>query len=119
MVARRPWRGAGILVGQLADAVVADPARAHPVAGFGWCAAALERLTYRDGRAAGALQVAVLVGALAGAGAGVERSARRGPVLAAVTAAATWVALGGTTLARTGTRLADLLDAGDVEGARA
>ena len=28
-------------------------------------------------------------------------------------------ALGGTTLARTGTRLADLLDAGDVEGARA
>ncbi len=119
MVARRPWRGAGILVGQLADAVVADPARAHPVAGFGWCAAALERLTYRDGRAAGALQVAVLVGALAGAGAGVERSARRGPALAAVTAAATWVALGGTTLARTGTRLADLLDAGDVEGARA
>ena len=63
--------------------------------------------------------MAVLVGALAGAGAGVERSARRGPVLAAVTAAATWVALGGTTLARTGTRLADLLDAGDVEGARA
>ncbi len=115
---RKPWRGVGILVGQLADAALADPVRAHPVAGFGWCAAALERFTYRDGRAAGTVHVAALVGALTAAGAVAERGARRGPALAAATAAATWVALGGTTLARTGTRLADLLDAGDVAGAR-
>ncbi len=119
MFVRRPWRGAGVLVGHLADVVFADPVRGHPVAGFGRCAAALERVTYRDSRAAGALHVAILLGALALLGATVERGARRGPALAAATAAATWVTLGGTTLARTGTRMADLLDAGDVDGARA
>ena len=75
-------------------------------------------MTYRDSRAAGALHVAILLGALALLGATVERGARRGPALAAATAAATWVTLGGTTLARTGTRMADLLDAGDIDGAR-
>ena len=118
MFVRRPWRGAGVLVGHLADVVFADPVRGHPVAGFGWCAAALERVTYRDSRAAGVLHIAILLGALALLGTTVERGARRGPALAAATAAATWVTLGGTTLARTGTRMADLLDAGDVEGAR-
>ena len=72
------------------------------------CAAALERLTYRDDRAAGALHVAILLGAVALSGATVQRGARRGPALAAATAAATWVTLGGTTLARTGTRMAEL-----------
>ena len=115
---RRPWRGAGVLVGHLADAAFADPVRGHPVAGFGWCAAALERVSYRDSRAAGALHVTILLGALALLGAAVERGARRGPALAAATAAATWVTLGGTTLARTGNWMADLLAAGDVDGAR-
>ncbi len=118
MFVRRPWRGAGVLVGHLADVAFADPVRGHPVAGFGWCAAALERVTYRDSRAAGALHVTILLGALALLGATVERGARRGPALAAATAAATWVTLGGTTLARTGNRMADLLAAGDVDGAR-
>jgi adenosylcobinamide-phosphate synthase len=116
---RRPWRGAGVYIGHLADLTFADPVRRHPVAGFGWCAAVLERLTYRDSRAAGVLHVAILLGGLGVLGAAAERGARRGPALAAVTAAATWVTLGGTTLARTGTRMADLLDAGDVDGARA
>lgn len=115
---RRPWRATGIVLGQLADVAFADPQRHHPVAGFGWCAAALESRTYRDSRAAGAVHVAVLLGGLALAGTAAQRGARGGPALGAVTAAATWVALGGTTLARTGTRLADLLDAGDIDGAR-
>ena len=34
-------------------------------------------------------------------------------------ALATWTALGGTTLARTGTQMADLLEAGNIDGARA
>ncbi|MBU3751692.1 MAG: cobalamin biosynthesis protein [Mycobacterium sp.] len=110
-------RPVGILIGALADALLADPRRGHPVAGFGRCAAVLESITYRDSRAAGAVHSAVLVGAVAGAGAvlGLRMRGRTGVVL---TAAATWVALGGTTLARTGAVMADLLAAEDVEGAR-
>jgi adenosylcobinamide-phosphate synthase len=103
---------------QLADVAFGDPVRGHPVAGFGWCAAALEKLTYRDSRAAGALHTGVLLSGLAVAGALVQRGAG-GPALAAVTAAATWASLGGTTLGRTGDRVADLLAAGDIDGARA
>ena len=53
-------------------------------------------------------------------GVAVERVAgRRGPGwTAAATAAATFVALGGTSLSRTGDQMAGLLDAGDVDGAR-
>ncbi|MBS2079650.1 cobalamin biosynthesis protein, partial [Mycobacterium tuberculosis] len=40
------------------------------------------------------------------------------PCSIAVTAAATWVCLGGTSLARTGRAMAELLERGDVEGAR-
>jgi adenosylcobinamide-phosphate synthase len=116
--ARRRWRAVGILAAQLADVAFGDPVRGHPVAGFGWCAAALENLTYRDSRAAGALHTGVLLGGLAATGTLVQRGAR-GPVLAAVTAAATWAALGGTTLSRTGDQMADLLAAGDIDGARA
>ncbi len=118
MFARRGWRGVGILTAQLADVVLADPVRGHPVAGFGWCAAALEKLTYRDSRAAGALHTGALLGGLGVAGVLTERRAC-GPRLALATASATWAALGGTTLGRTGDRLADLLAAGDIDGARA
>ena len=87
---------------------------------FGSGAAALERLTYADSRRAGALHVGALLGALGVLGVAVERAARRrGPGWTVVaTAAATFVALGGTSLGRTGDQMAGLLDAGDVAGAR-
>ncbi|MCB1290203.1 cobalamin biosynthesis protein [Mycolicibacterium sp.] len=109
----------GILIGALADRIAADPRRGHPVAGFGWCATTFEKITYRDSRASGALHSAVLVGALAVAGALARRRAASGSALAVMTAAATWAALGGTTLARTGSQMADLLATGDLDGARA
>ena len=108
---------AGILAGYLADVLFADPRRGHPVAGFGWCATALENLIYRDSRARGAVHVAALVGPLIGVG--VMAQCRRGTGLALLTAAATWTALGGTTLAKTGAAMADRLNAGDIDGARA
>lgn len=114
----RRSRPAGIAVGYLADVFFGDPRRCHPVAGFGRCATAFETLVYRDGRAAGALHTAALVGGLAWLGNLGQRAAGRGPGLMAVTAAATWVALGGTTLVRTGAQMAALLDAGDIVGAR-
>jgi len=112
-------RAVGVAAGYLADLLFGDPRRGHPVAMFGGGAAALERLTYADSRRAGILHVAALLGALAVLGVTVERAARRGPGSTAVaTAAATFVALGGTSLSRTGHQMADLLAAGDVAGAR-
>jgi len=54
-------RSVGLLLGWAADVAFGDPRRCHPVAGFGTAAAALERRTYADSRAAGAAHVAVLV----------------------------------------------------------
>src|ERR1700733_6985152 len=113
-------RLAGVLAGCLADLVLADPRAGHPVAGFGAAAAAVERVTHRDTRIAGAAHVGVLVGAVSLLGAAVQRDARRrGPRWSvAATAVATWIALGGTSLARTGLAMGDLLSRDDVDGAK-
>ena len=66
------------------------------------------------------LHTGVLLGALGIAGAAAERfAARRGPAwAAAVTAVATYAALGGTSLARTGAQMASLLETEDVASGR-
>jgi len=118
--ATRHTRVVGVLAGYLADLVLADPRTGHPVAGFGAAAAGVERFTYRDSRIGGVAHVGLLVGVVSLFGAGVQRRARRrGPLWSgAATAAATWIALGGTTLARTGLAMGDLVHRDDVEGAR-
>ena len=113
-------RALGLVLGVVADLVVADPRRGHPVAGFGRLASALERRVYADSRAAGVGYTAVLVGGAVLVGAVVQRGASgsaRGEVL--VTALATWAVLGGTSLVREGAALADSLDAEDLAAARA
>jgi adenosylcobinamide-phosphate synthase len=114
-------RAVGLALGCLADALLADPRRGHPVAAFGTAAAALERFTYSDSRSVGVAHAGALLGALAALGVLADRAAaRRGPAWSAgVTACATFVALGGTSLARTGAEMARLLEAADVDGARA
>jgi adenosylcobinamide-phosphate synthase len=114
-------RAAGLAAGYLADLLLADPRRGHPVAAFGTAASALERLTYSDGRAAGVAHTGVLLGGLVALGVLVDRAAaRRGPGwTATATAAVTFVALGGTSLARTGAEMANRLESGDVDAARA
>jgi adenosylcobinamide-phosphate synthase len=118
--ATRHTRVVGVLAGYLADLVLADPRTGHPVAGFGVAAAAVERVTYRDSRIGGVAHVGLLVGAVSLFGAVLDwRARRRGPLWsAAATAVATWIALGGTTLARTGLAMDDLVSRDDVEGAR-
>jgi adenosylcobinamide-phosphate synthase len=118
--ATRHTRLVGVLVGCLADLLLGDPRVGHPVAGFGAAAAAVERVTYRDTRIGGAAHVGVLVGAVSLLGAALQRHARRrGPLWSvAATAVATWTALGGTSLARTGLAMGDLLSRGDVEDAK-
>ncbi|AYE96495.1 cobalamin biosynthesis protein [Mycobacterium paragordonae] len=104
----------GVVAGYLADLTFADPTRGHPVALFGTAAAQVERVTYRDGQTVGVVHVGLLVG---GAGLlGVALQRRAGPT--AATALATWVSLGGTSLARTGNRMASFLDGGDIDAAR-
>jgi adenosylcobinamide-phosphate synthase len=116
---RRRGRVAGIAAGWLADLLFGDPQRAHPVALFGRGAAALEQLSWADTRRAGLVHTGALLGAVGAVGMLIERVAgRRGPTGAVATAAATFVALGGTSLTRTGDRMAAHLAAGDVDAAR-
>lgn len=89
---------------------------------FGSSAARLERLTYRDHRGAGVLHTGLLLGGLALLGVTAhrcERSAATSLATNVATGVATFVALGGTSLNRVGDRMAGLLAAGDVDGARA
>nr|WP_245816544.1 cobalamin biosynthesis protein [Rhodococcus maanshanensis] len=118
---RATARAAGILLGYAADRAVADPVRWHPVAGFGQTAALLERRTYADRRAAGTVHTAVLVGAVTGVTLVAVRFGRglgwAGET--AITAAATWTALGGTSLVRVGAEMAARVEGGDLAAARA
>src|SRR6201995_132783 len=116
---RRRGRFAGVLLGYLADLTLGDPQRGHPVAAFGRGAAAAEQLTYRDNRFAGVLHVGVLVGGVGVLGVAAQRAPGGGrlwPV--ATTAAAAWVARGGTSLGRTGSLMSELLARGDAAAAR-
>ncbi|MDA3627155.1 cobalamin biosynthesis protein [Saccharopolyspora sp. WRP15-2] len=112
-------RAVGLLLGVAADAALGDPERGHPVAAFGKAAQAAERLLHRDQRFAGVIYTGVLVGGTVGLGVVAQRLSQRSPALeAAVTGLATWVVLGGASLADEGTAMARLLDAGEVEAAR-
>ena len=112
----RQVRIVGVLAGYLADLALSDPKRGHPVALFGQAAATLERVTYRDTKVAGAVHVGLLVGAVTLLGTAVTRRGRLWPV--AATATATWMCLGGTSLARTGLEMSRLLERDDIEAAR-
>jgi adenosylcobinamide-phosphate synthase len=112
-------RPLGLLLGYGADLLLGDPRRWHPVAGFGRLAAALERRTYRDSRAAGARHTAALVAAAVGVGVLAERATRRSPTArTALTAAATWVVLGGRTLRREAAAVSAHLESDDLPAAR-
>lgn len=110
-------RPAGLLLGFAADRLLGDPRRGHPVAGFGQVAAALEARVHRDHRAAGAAYVAVLVGGAVGLGVAAER-VRRPAARTLLTAAATWVALGGRSLDREAAAVQVLLEQGRLAAAR-
>ncbi|MCS7484476.1 cobalamin biosynthesis protein [Umezawaea endophytica] len=112
-------RAAGLLLGVAADAVFGDPRRHHPVAFFGRAADVTERTTYRDSRTAGVQHTALLAGGVVALGVVVERLSGRSELLKTVTtAAATWVVLGGASLAKEGTAMGRELDGGDLAAAR-
>ena len=113
-------RALGLAVGYAADRILGDPARHHPVAGFGQLAAGLERRMYADSRARGAAYTLVLVGSTAALGTAVDHATRGRPALHTLaTAATTWAVLGGASLGREATALRGQLAAGDLVAARA
>lgn len=109
----------GAAAGLLGDLLLGDPRRGHPVAAFGRGAAAVERVLWRDHRGWGALHTVVCAGGAAGAAAAASsllRGSRAGSV--ALTAAATWAVVGGTSLGREARAIGGALAAGDVDVAR-
>ena len=114
-----PARAAGLALGYAADLAFADPRRGHPVAGFGQLASALERACWADDRTRGAAYTGVLVGSITVVGWAAQRATRGRPVPeAAMVAVATWAVLGGRSLAREASVMAQLLERDDLPGAR-
>ncbi|MFF6982838.1 cobalamin biosynthesis protein [Streptomyces sp. NPDC008343] len=110
----------GAAAGLLGDLLLGDPRRGHPVAVFGRTAAAVERVLWRDHRAWGAVHTAVCAGGALALGAAAARAVRTSPAASvALTGAATWAVVGGTSLAREARVIGQALEAGDIEGARA
>ncbi|MCF1600192.1 cobalamin biosynthesis protein, partial [Streptomyces muensis] len=110
----------GAAAGLLGDLLLGDPRRGHPVAAFGRAAGAVERVLWRDDRARGAMHTAVCAGGAVALGALAARVVRTSPAASvALTGAATWAVVGGTSLAREARTIGRALEAGDIEGARA
>lgn len=110
----------GAAAGLLGDLLLGDPRRGHPVAAFGRAAGAVERVLWRDHRGWGALHTAVCAGgavALGAVAASAVRPSRAASI--ALTGAATWAVVGGTSLGREARAVGRFLEAGDIEGARA
>ena len=112
-------RAAGIALGVVADAIIGDPRRGHPVAAFGRWAGRLERAGYAPTRARGAAYTALAVAGPVLLGVVADRLTVRRPAgRVLVTALATWVSLGGTSLAGEGMAMASALERGDLPSAR-
>lgn len=118
-------RAVGIAAGFCLDRLIGDPARLHPVAGFGRLALAAERGLLRPGasaasqRAAGAAFTGLLVGGTTAAVAAVGRAVA-GSTVATVAwnAAVVWSCLGGSSLLEVARAQDALLSRGDVAGSR-
>ncbi|AXE84946.1 cobalamin biosynthesis protein [Streptomyces sp. Go-475] len=110
----------GAAAGLIGDLLLGDPRRGHPVAAFGRAAAAVERVLWRDHRGWGALHTFVCAGGAVALGTVAQRAVRSCAVASvALTGAATWAVVGGTSLAREARIIGRALEAGDVEAARA
>jgi len=108
----------GLALGYLLDLFLADPRRSHPVAAFGRLASALERVTYRDSRMRGLWYAMVLVVGSAALGLVISSQIHAPAIRVAVVAIATWIVLGGTSLTREATAMADLLGKNEIPAAR-
>lgn len=107
-------RAAGIVAGAVADRLIKDPQRHHPVAVFGSFAQRLEQRLYAPTKRRGAVFWAAAVLPPTTAAWAADRAlARSGAARAGLLALSLWAALGGTMLERTGKAMAKDLAAGE------
>ncbi len=111
-------RATGLVLGFVADRIWGDPARHHPVAGFGQLASAVERRLHRDDRIRGVVFTSLLVLGPTALATAVQRSAHHPLARTLTSAATTWAVLGGRSLGREAAAVHDLLSAEDLLGAR-
>lgn len=112
--------GAAITAAWVADQLVGDPARWHPVAGFGRVAEAVERRVWKPSHTTGVIYTAALVCAPAMAVARFERKLRSRPrARTLLRVLVLWATLGGRSLERAARTLADAVEASDLDRARA
>lgn len=110
---------AGLAAGYAADALAGDPARLHPVAGFGRIAQRAEDRRYAPTRRAGVAHALRLVGGTTAAVWVADRATARLPRLRlALTALVVWASLGGRSLAREARAVRAALERGDLAAAR-
>lgn len=114
---RRAVVPTALVLGVAADLLFGDPQRGHPVAVFGTAAQRVEERLWRDRRAWGVVHVAGCVGVVAAVGAAAERWSGRARL--PLIAASAWAVLGGRSLASEADAVADLLERGDLDAARA
>jgi adenosylcobinamide-phosphate synthase len=100
--------GRVLIAGYAADLTLGDPARFHPVGGFGAAAGTLERAVWRPSRTVGALYAVALVGAAGVVGVAIGRVSHA-QTRVALAAACLWAALGGRSLELEARRLARLV----------
>jgi adenosylcobinamide-phosphate synthase len=109
----------GIVAGVLADALVGDPRRGHPVALFGQAATLIERSMYADSTRRGAAFTACCEALAIGPALAAARLVRQRPVAQLAWAAAvTWAVTGARSLTAEAARIQRALLAGDLQGAR-
>jgi adenosylcobinamide-phosphate synthase len=119
MPARRRPLASGIIAGVMADALLGDPARGHPVALFGRAAQAAEARIYTGSRARGTAYTACCVALAVTPALAAGRLCRGRPAAAlAATAGWTWAVTGAKSLAIEADRIRGALAAGDLARAR-
>lgn len=111
-------RATGLILGFAADRLWGDPARHHPVAGFGQLTSALEQRVYLDDRARGAVFTGLLVIGPSALAAVAQHRTQHPVARALLTAATTWAVLGGRSLGREASAVHALLVADDLPAAR-
>lgn len=118
-LSRRRLRTLGIVAGYLADRAWGDPRRGHPVAAFGRIATYTEKRIWSDSTWRGAVFSVLMVAGTGSAAFVVDRIIGRHVWMQlGLTAAATWVALGGRSLGNEGAAVRDSLQQGDIDVAR-
>jgi adenosylcobinamide-phosphate synthase len=109
----------GLALGWVADVMLGDPARFHPVAGFGRAAEKLERVMWRPSRTAGAAYVVALVAPVVLGVALLDATVRRHRLSRlGLTTVVAWTVLGGRSLGREAHRIAAAVARGDLAEAR-